>query len=55
MSSIANHRIYLIVLLKVLGDRERKGKEKYDRMSGCGKRDFNIKKLKREKVKMNEF
>ena len=31
-----------------------KGKEKYDRRSECGKRDFDMKKVKK-KVKANEF
>ena len=37
--------------MKVLGDRERKEKKKYDRMSGCGKRDFDMKKMKRRRWK----
>ena len=39
VSSIANHRIYLIVLEKYwVIVKKKKGKEKYDRMSGRGKR-----------------
>ena len=48
MSSIANNQVnYLIVLESIGVIMKEKGKEKYDRMSECGEKDFDMKKVKR--------
>ena len=48
MSSIANNEENYLIVLESIGVIV---KEKYDRMSVCGKNDFDMKKVKRRRWK----